>query len=74
VMEREIPVFEYAPKEIKLAVVGKGNAAKAQVQHMVTALLKLPGAPQADAADALAVALCHANTNSTLLRAKISFR
>jgi crossover junction endodeoxyribonuclease RuvC len=74
VLERDLPVFEYAPKEIKQAVVGRGNAAKDQVQHMVTALLKLPGTPQADAADALAVALCHAHTNSTLLRAKTTFR
>lgn len=54
-----LEIVEYTPAEIKQAVAGRGNAAKAQVQHMVRALLKLPGAPQADAADALAVALCH---------------
>lgn len=61
-----LPVYEYTPAQIKQAIVGKGNAAKAQVQHMVTALLKLPGAPQADAADALACALCHSHTFQTL--------
>ncbi len=55
----EVEVFEYAPREIKQAVVGTGSATKEQVQHMVTSLLKLDGAPQADAADALAAALCH---------------
>lgn len=61
-----IPVFEYTATQIKQSVVGKGNAAKEQVQHMVRVLLNLPGAPQADAADALAAALCHANTRNTL--------
>jgi len=55
----DVEVFEYAPREIKLAVVGSGAASKEQVQHMVTSLLKLDGVPQADAADALAAALCH---------------
>jgi len=57
-----LPVHEYTPNEIKQAVVGHGHADKAQVQHMVRVLLNLPGTPQADAADALAVALCHAQT------------
>lgn len=56
---RALPVFEYTPAQVKQAVVGHGRAAKEQVQHMVRSLLKLPGNPQADAADALAVALCH---------------
>lgn len=56
---RDIAVFEYAPREIKLAVVGTGAATKAQVQHMVTSLLGLSGRPAPDAADALAAALCH---------------
>lgn len=56
---RELPVAEYAPREIKQAVVGKGGADKRQVQHMVRVLLNLADTPQADAADALAVALCH---------------
>lgn len=55
----ELEVFEYAPREIKQAVVGTGGATKEQVQHMVTSLLQLDGAPSADAADALATALCH---------------
>jgi crossover junction endodeoxyribonuclease RuvC len=57
--ERDIEVFEYAPREIKQAVVGTGAATKAQVQHMVISLLQLEGPPSADAADALAAALCH---------------
>lgn len=61
----DLPVSEYSATEIKQAVVGKGNAAKQQVQHMVTALLNLPGTPQADAADALAVAMCHSHIMST---------
>ncbi len=52
-------VFEYAPREIKLAVVGTGAASKEQVQHMVVSILKLEGSPAPDAADALATALCH---------------
>lgn len=54
-----LPVFEYAPRQIKQAVVGKGSADKNQMQHMVQILLSLNEKPQADAADALAVALCH---------------
>jgi crossover junction endodeoxyribonuclease RuvC len=66
VITHDIPVHEYSPAEIKQSVVGKGNAAKEQVQHMVRVLLNLPGNPQADAADALAAALCHGNTRQTL--------
>ena len=55
----ELRVAEYAPREIKQAVVGKGGAEKSQVQHMVRVLLGLVDTPQADAADALAIALCH---------------
>jgi len=66
VMSMGLTISEYTPSEIKKATVGKGNAAKEQVQHMVQALLKLPGMPQADAADALAVALCHNHTSQTL--------
>ena len=66
VMAMALPISEYTPAEIKKATVGRGNAAKEQVQHMVTALLKLPGLPQADAADALAVALCHSHVGQTL--------
>jgi crossover junction endodeoxyribonuclease RuvC len=54
-----VEVFEYAPREIKQAVVGTGSATKEQVQHMVVSLLNLDGTPAPDAADALAAALCH---------------
>lgn len=53
-------VFEYATRQIKLAVVGTGSAEKAQVQLMMRSLLKLDGPVSADAADALAAAVCHA--------------
>ena len=62
---RGLPLFEYTPRAIKQAVVGKGGADKEQVQHMVTVLLNLNKSPQADAADALAVALCHGHTRMT---------
>lgn len=55
-------VFEYSPREVKQAVVGTGAAQKEQVQLMVKHLLKLTCAPGADAADALAIALCHAHS------------
>ena len=54
-------VNEYSALQIKQAVVGVGHAGKEQVQHMIRALLDLSGPPQADAADALACALCHAH-------------
>lgn len=55
-----LPLVEYSALEIKQAVVGYGRAAKPQMQHMVQALLRLPALPQpADAADALAAAICH---------------
>lgn len=58
-------VFEYAPRAVKLAVVGTGSATKEQVQHMIKALLKLDDVPPSDAADALAVAICHAHGRQT---------
>ena len=66
VMAENIPVAEYSANQIKQAIVGKGHAAKTQVQHMVKILLNLSDTPQSDAADALAVALCHANTRKTM--------
>ena len=66
--EFDIEVFEYAPREIKQAVVGKGSATKEQVQHMVRAMLELDGEPSPDAADALATALCHANQRNLIAR------
>ncbi len=55
------PIFEYAARDVKKSVVGTGGATKLQVQHMVKVLLAVAGDVQADAADALAVALCHAH-------------
>lgn len=55
----DIPVYEYAARAIKKSVVGTGQAEKQQVQSMIQYLLKLSSLPQVDAADALAVALCH---------------
>jgi len=66
--QQELPVFEYAARSVKQAVVGKGSADKTQVQHMVANILKLPGLPQADAADALAIALCHAHTRLGMIK------
>lgn len=60
----DLPVAEYAARRVKQAVVGYGAASKQQVQHMVRVLLGLSKAPQADAADALAVAICHAHSHS----------
>ena len=57
----DLPVAEYTALQIKQAVVGHGKAAKGQVQEMVKRLLDLPAAPSADAADALACAICHAH-------------
>ncbi|KEA62064.1 Crossover junction endodeoxyribonuclease RuvC [Marinobacterium lacunae] len=59
-----LPVAEYAARKVKQSVVGNGGADKTQVQIMVAHLLKLPGLPQADAADALAIALCHAHSRT----------
>jgi crossover junction endodeoxyribonuclease RuvC len=64
-----LEVAEYSPLTIKSAVVGYGKAEKQQVQHMVTRLLNLPEIPEPpDAADALAIAICHLHTSATLLR------
>jgi crossover junction endodeoxyribonuclease RuvC len=59
--DKGLNIFEYSPLEVKKAVVGYGRAEKRQVQVMVKAILKLPALPSADAADALATAICHAN-------------
>lgn len=60
--EAGVPVFEYSPLEVKSAVVGYGRAEKLQVQKMVQAILSLSEMPPADASDALAVAICHMNS------------
>jgi crossover junction endodeoxyribonuclease RuvC len=60
-MQNGLTVHDYSPRAVKQAVAGFGQAGKEQVQHMVRVLLGLSGKPSADAADALAVAICHAN-------------
>lgn len=74
VVLRDLPVHEYAATEIKLAVVGKGGADKLQVQHMVGVMLNLKGKLQADAADALAVAITHAHVRATAQRLGVGTR
>lgn len=65
---QELKIFEYTANQVKQATVGKGHAAKEQVQHMVKVLLCLEQVPQSDAADALAVALCHGHSRQGVLR------
>lgn len=67
VAEAGLPLHEYAPASIKLAVAGNGRAEKPQIQQMVKVLLNLPAIPVADAADALACALCHAHSRTMKL-------
>ena len=62
--ERNIPVVEYPPARVKQAISGNGRASKIQVQQMVKHLLRLKSVPPVDAADALAVALCHIQTQN----------
>ena len=67
--EHGIPIAEYTPPQVKQAVVGYGGAEKKQVIAMVTSLLRLPAPPKPDdTADAIAIALCHAQSASSLLR------
>jgi len=66
--EHDVEIFEYAPREIKKAVVGTGSASKEQIQHMVVAMLNLQGTPPPDAADALATALCHGHRRGLVNR------
>lgn len=71
----KLHVAEYAPLAIKSAVVGYGRAEKQQVQHMVARLLNLPEIPQpSDAADALAIAICHLHTSATLGRQRAAVK
>ena len=74
VVMHDLPVHEYAATEVKLAVVGTGGAGKAQVQHMVGVLLGLRQALQADAADALAVAIPHAHVRGSAQRLGVDVR
>src|ERR1044071_351877 len=63
--QRGIPWTEYTPPEVKMAVVGYGNADKKQIQYMIQRLLNLPAPPKPDdAADALAIAICHAHSRT----------
>lgn len=62
--EQDLPVFEYSARSVKQAVVGYGAAKKEQMQHMVKMLLNLQHVPAEDAADGLAIALCHAHSRS----------
>lgn len=67
--EADIPLFEYSANQVKMSVTGYGHAGKEQIQKMVKSLLKLPGVPFADAADALAVAICHTHSYRLLKKA-----
>ena len=62
------PIFEYEPRRVKMSVCGNGLAEKEQVQRMVKTLLALPVLPQNDAADALALAICHAHAKTLLAK------
>ena len=66
-MEEGLEIAEYSATQVKQALVGSGGADKQQVQLMVMHLLKLTQKPQIDASDALAIALCHAHTRSSLI-------
>jgi crossover junction endodeoxyribonuclease RuvC len=68
VVNRGISISEYAAREVKQSVVGTGSGDKTQVQHMVCVLLNITGRLQADAADALAIALTHAHTRASVER------
>jgi crossover junction endodeoxyribonuclease RuvC len=68
VVSRGLSISEYAAREVKLSVVGTGAGDKTQVQHMVGVLLNFNGKLQADAADALAIALTHAHTRASVAR------
>jgi len=65
-------VFEYAPRAIKMTVVGFGGADKRQVAHMMGALLKVEGTLAHDASDALAVALCHVHSRNAPLAERLA--
>ena len=73
-VSRDLPVAEYAAKEVKLALVGRGGADKSQVQHMVGVVLGLSGKLQADAADALAIAITHAHVRASAARLGVGVR
>lgn len=64
----DLPVYEYAARQVKQTVVGTGSADKLQVQHMVKTLLKLSSSPQGDAADALAIAITHSHLVQNMVK------
>ncbi|QPK63749.1 crossover junction endodeoxyribonuclease RuvC [Methylomonas sp. LL1] len=67
-LNQHLPVYEYAARQVKQALVGKGSAEKQQVQHMVKILLGIQGEMQIDASDALAIGLCHHHYHQTAQR------
>ena len=68
IQQAGIPIFHYKPMQVKQAVVGYGNATKRQVQDMTKRILRLQSTPKPDdAADAIAIALCHARSSTSLL-------
>lgn len=67
-VNHDLPVFEYAARQVKQTVAGTGGAEKSQIQHMVKTLLKLSVSPQADAADALAIAITHCHLSQNIDR------
>ena len=73
-VDEELPVFEYNPRNVKIALTGYGSADKSQMQNMVKKILMLKEIPKPDdAADALAIAMCHINTSkfNTLIGAQL---
>ncbi len=73
-LSRGVPVAEYSARKVKQAVAGNGAADKGQVQHMVKVLLRIENALAEDAADALAVAICHAHASGSLARVAAASR
>ncbi len=71
-LSHDLPIHEYAARQVKQALVGKGGADKHQVQHMVKILLNIHGDLPLDASDALAVAMCHAHYRQTRQRLAMS--
>ncbi len=71
VIEQGLAVCEYSPRSVKQAIVGRGSADKEQVKHMISMLLQVKEALAEDAADALAVALCHHHTQQTVQRMRV---
>lgn len=67
-VDQGLPVAEYAARQVKQALVGRGSATKEQVAQMVRYILQLTQTPKGDAADALAVAICHAHMGNSLAR------